>query len=417
MRVRLAVAAALAVVGAAAAPALAHAATVPCSGSAVVALDVSAAATVPGADGRAPVGVAAARRLVAAVTAPGAAICSQPASAAVEAKLRAIAALYKTNFAAAHRQLLALLQAIEGGTIQVDGTRRLAAALSSPCPALDRHISIPGKVTADRSALQAAQKAGDAGAEAQASSALQKDFSSFASGVASGTPGDYVAIAQAAEAIGNDSAAASALSQARAAAAAALKELTPADPCKASGSEIDCWVKAQMVAELTGAGDPDQALAKKLSDCIQLWTFTMRVTIRDPLGTWGFVFGGAHMRVGPGTLISPAEGEPGQGHGLVLPGTMTCNLGGSAGTTHVAQSAFRFTVQGTKTAGAFDLTIDSPTLQVKASGCAAKFGPIYATVLRTIHLSVPVPPGQRVVTYNPPGGTGKTEITLRRIDR
>lgn len=278
------------------------------------------------------------------------------------------------------------------------------------------------KVSADLKAAATAQKAQDNSAAAQATAAAQKDFDSYVGGLSPASAGDYIAIAQAAQALGSSQTESAALANARNAAAAALKALTPKDPCKATKAELDCWAQANMLAQMLGI--PDNVDLMKKVNCTQLWSFSMRVIVKNPLvlGRWQLTWSGAIMKVGPGVTITPSPGQPNGGVGVVFGGKLTCGTGNSHSVTTISQSSFRFTVDGTKVGNSFDLTISSPSIVIHSSGVgvgchlSAQVGNAYAAQLRTLHVTVPVPPGQRLVTFTPANSGGTTTITLRRID-
>jgi hypothetical protein len=286
-----------------------------CNPHAAVVLDTAAAAATPAGSG-ATVGRARANQVASSLRSGGGNICAGAAGAAVETKLAAIASLYRTNPSAAHQQLVALLAEVKSGTIHAP-MRRLSSAqraASGLCPKVKSKLKVSGatKAADDLAAAATAQKAGDSAGATAAGAAATSDFEQWASSSGASTVGDWIAIAQAAQALGEESLSSSALDNARSAADANVKKATPADPCKATPGELNCFVQANAIAQMLG-GDGTPDLAKKL-DCGEVWSFTMVMSGESSggaFGTFTWKAGRFNVNRSTGAITDASPGGPG----------------------------------------------------------------------------------------------------------
>ena len=205
---------------------------------------------------------------------------------------------------------------MKSGTIHAP-MRRLSSAqraASGLCPKVKSKIKVSGatKVADDLAAAATAQKTGDSAGATAAGAAATSDFEQWASSSGASTVGDWIAIAQAAQALGDESLSSSALDNARSAADANVKKATPADPCKASPGELDCFVQANAIAQMLG-GDGTPDLAKKL-DCGEVWSFTMVMSGESSggaFGTFTWKAGRFNVNRSTGAITDASPGGPG----------------------------------------------------------------------------------------------------------
>ena len=405
--------------------------TVPsCNTHVVVSLDTAAAAKTPSGSGT-TLGAAQAGQLAASLRTSGGNICTSSASAAVRAKLAAIASLYSTNRSAAHQQLESLLSQIKSGTIHAPLIRTVASArraASTLCPSVQSTISISGaaKTSADLAAEATATAAGDTAGAGSAAQSAVSDYAAWAASSGASTVGDWIAIAQGAQALGDDSLSASALDSARSAADANLKKATPADPCKATPSEINCFVQANAIAQLLGVeGTPD--LAKKL-DCGDSWSFAMvlsgQASNGESFGT--FTWGPGRFTVDQTANTITDAGSGGSEWKGSAGGSYSCHGDGipsESGT--MAPFGFHYRLTGKIvasrhlwiiTAPAGDFSLPNPFHGNQCKGLAT-FGitVLDAIVKNGLPVEFTVLPGQRTATYTVNTGSGTIKATIQKL--
>jgi hypothetical protein len=400
--------------------------TPPCNSHAVVALDTAAAAATPSGSG-ATVGTAQALQLESSLRSGGGNLCTTRASAAVQSKLAAIASLYRTNRSAAHQELVTLLAEIKSGTIH---TRRLASARRAEgglCPDVSSTISVSGatQATADLSAAATAQAGGDTAGESDASAAATSAFAQWAASSGATSIGDWIAIAQAAQALGDDSLADSALDHARSAAEDAVKKATPADPCKATPSELNCFIQANAIAQMLGAtGTPD--LAKAL-DCGETWSFTMVMSGESDGGTFGtFTWKEGRFVVNrtAGTITDANANAKSPGWLGAAGGTYSCHgegLPSESGTVSPFTFHYKLTgrIIGTKfivQAPSSDFNLPNP-FHGQACHALATLGVevINSFVKAGIPLEFTVAPGQTTSTFSINSGGSTFHATITKL--
>ena len=348
---------------AAVAPGTARAATICASGTGAT-LNVTAAAKVS-TGGHGTLGLAQARQLAATLHAAAGDICTTSASAAVKAKLAAIATLYKTNAAAAHTQLVAFLAGVASGTIH--GTLRTTASArhaSSLCPTISPtiHVNGAGKTSADLAAAATAQAAGDSAGVDAANAAATSDFENWADSANPTSVGDWITILQGAQALGDGKLEQSALDGAKSAAEKAVKAAEPkGDPCKASPEAKSCLIQANAVAQMLGA--TGTAGLEKLLDCGETWTFAMTLAGSSSGGAFGtFVYDTGTFLVNRAAKTITDDGGPWNGH---ISGTYSCVMNGhTVESGSVPPSAFHYTITGKVTPTGFQITAGSPDVNV-----------------------------------------------------
>ncbi len=396
-----------------------------CNAHAIVALDVAAAAKTPSASGG-TVGTAEATQLATSLESSGGNICTTSASAAIRAKVATIAALYRTNRTAAHQQLVALLAQIKSGAIHAP-LRRLSSArrASTVCPDVQSTISVSDatKASGDLAAEAAAQQGGDTAGEAAAAAAATSNFEQWAADSGASSVGDWLAIARGAQALGDDSLATSALDSARSAADANVKKATPADPCKASPSELDCFIQANAVAQLVGAtGTPDLANA---IDCGENWSFTMVLSGQSESGTFGtFTWKEGRFIVNRTAGTITDANEKGPGWLGSAGGTYSCHGDGiptESGTVTPFTFHYKLTghVLGTKfivSAPSADFNLTNPFHGHVCMGLATLGVQLINTIVKGgLPLEFEVAPGATKAEYHLSSGGSTFSATIQKL--
>lgn len=345
-------------------------------------LNIGAAAGIPEASGdaTAPVGANRAASIANALRNGAGNICRRPPTPQVATQLQAISRLYASGRqSAAHGQLIALLAQVKRRP-----SRRPAAARAlgaAPCQATRVAVKLKGATKAADAlgAAAAAQKGHDQAASDQAIAQAKAAYDDWAdNGSGASSAGDYIALATGAEKLGASGTAGRMLDKARAAADAELTKRSKVDSCTASLSDLDCFTKANVVAELVGASDAvDQAAAADIAQALadrlhhkipagcEEWSFTMKYV--DNTTGWGITWGGGRFRVNRTTGVidgSEAAGF-GQGWGGII-GTWhgACIETSDQGTIDhgpaaIIGGAFRYTIAGTVDDQGFHLEVAS----------------------------------------------------------
>jgi hypothetical protein len=430
------------------APAFASAATsAPCRSSAVLSLDVGAAARIPEASGAttAPVGAARAATIANTLRAGVGNICTMPPTAHVASELQVISSLYAAGQrATAHGRLIALLAQIKRRPVRPQPLARILAA--APCKAARVDVKLKGATKAADAlkAAAAALQAHDQAAADQATAQAKAAYGEWAdNGSGAASAGDYVALAAGAEKLGAGDTANRMLDKARAAADAELKARSKVDKCTASAADLDCFTKANVVAELVGAsdsvdlaaaGDIAQSLADRLNHktpagCEE-WSFTMKAV--DTTTGWGITWGAGRFRVNRKTGVIDGSQAAGYGKGW---GGIIGNWNGRCiettpdGTTDLGPSAivggaFHYTIDGTVDGGGFYLQIASPDghadVQEPADPICQWLGTLAQQFVDLFvsgpnEIDVPVGPNDKTFTVDNSDGGFTLTVTVTRV--
>ena len=328
-----------------------------CSFGSGLTLNVRAAASVAAGSGR-TVGSSRAARIASGLQ-QRADICQFSPDSRIAAQIAHVAAQYRVGAAQGRAALDSFLQGAQQSP-RVVRAPRLVPHGPGPCPAIAPTIHLSGAATTvdDLKAAQAAAAAGDGPGAQSAMNAAAQAFETWASQAGATTVGDWISIAAAAQALGDESLANGAIAHAQSAAEALIKKSSPADPCKASPHEINCFVQAAVVGELIGASNvPDLS---GLLDCNgQLWRFSMTLKSQGIVARWNT----AEFRLAKDGKVTPA----GAGSGSIPGGraTITGNCGGNGDFLIVEPTSFHYSITGRRTARYFALMLTSHDLKLE----------------------------------------------------
>jgi hypothetical protein len=355
-------------------------------------------------------------------------VCPRSAPASARAQAKHLLSLYRHGSRATARRALKHLLASFRATAHrtANGPRAHAAVVGCE---FDGSVHVhpqeaPG-VAADLAAAQAAQRGGDAAGAREAMSAAEHAYEKWAAGGAGGaqSAGDWLAVAAAAQMLGLEGLANSAIARADRIGTEALQACEKLDRCSLTPASARSLLRTVAFAMLLGVETPgDEAVLAPLLEAAQevlagqtpngceQWSLTGKLTASDG---WSFTWGPGSFRVNRKTGV--IQNAPGVGTGWpgeIASWTGPCTENGAVvGSGTVPAVPFHYTISGSVTASAFSLTVQSNDAQITISvigppACQAlgALGQQFVNALLTspFPVELPVSAGQTSATFSVP---------------
>ncbi|HVB07218.1 MAG TPA: hypothetical protein VNF07_13320 [Acidimicrobiales bacterium] len=402
----------------------------PCSSSAPVAirLSISAGASLQIAAGQ-TLGTAGATQLAQQFEVGIGDLCTAHAPAKASAEFAVIRTIYATNKNAAVADLLQWAKNPNGPTTSPPRraghaiAHRAVAHTTGPCPSLSPTIDVSSAsgVTSDLAALQFLQALGfdDNNDFSDLVKDTQQQLEQWVNGANPTTVGDWLGIAEAAQLLGDDSLANSAIGKAQGLAASALKKATPSDPCSASQQELDCYQQAAALSQMLGDSDVTSPAAL-VAKCQARWSIEVTISGGSAGSTSTIHYSTGEFVVSKTGLISPPPNA-----GKSWPGTFTgaFSTGNCPGQLHAFPTAFTYSVTGQVHGTAYVLVLNAPNLHIslEKTGSSICINAAYGIIKLILPIfqkwpvEVNVPAGQTSATSTMSSGGTTITTSLKKL--